>query len=240
MRNPSAEHRTRAQVRRGGTRGACLMGWALALGLCAFSAAVAVPAAALPPQPDPVPRRWQLDVDPGPLRVMTVQTQDATTGRTVPRSYYVMTFTVTNNTGADVQFAASFELADDQGTLVRSGRGVPQAVVERILDQMRDPLLEPQMNLLGTLLQGKENARTGLVVWPADRLKVSEVVVHAMGFSGETKPYEVRAEDGSVVESFVLRKTLMLRHAVGGELDPTSDEPLARTERRWIMRKSQS
>lgn len=192
----------------------------VALGLVGVTAIAA-------PEPEAIPRRWQLQLDAGPLRVTSVQAE----GRDI-QSYYYMTYKVTNNSGEDISFAPLLELATDDGIITRGGRGVPGEVVDVIRARLGDSLLETESEIQGMLLQGPENARRGLVVWQATNLKVDEVVVYAAGFSGETKSIQ-RPDTG---EKVVLRKTLMLRHAVPGEIDPRSDEPLKRGIERWILR----
>lgn len=179
------------------------------------------------PEPEAIPRRWQLQVEAGPLRVMSVQAE----GRG-PQTYYYMTYKVTNNSGEDISFAPLFEMATDDGTILRSGRGVPPEVTDVIVARLGDSLLETDSQIQGMLLQGPENARRGLVIWQANNLKVDEAVVYAAGFSGETKSIQ-RPDTG---EKVVLRKTLMLRHSVPGEIDPTSAQPLKRDLERWILR----
>lgn len=179
------------------------------------------------PEPEAIPRRWQLQVEAGPLRVTAVQAE----GRG-PQTYYYMTYKVTNNSGEDISFAPLMELATDDGTITRAGRGVPGEVIDVIRARLGDALLETDSEIQGMLLQGPENARRGLAVWQASNLKVDEVVVYAAGFSGETKSVQ-RPDTG---EKVVLRKTLMLRHDVPGEIDAASDAPLKRSLERWILR----
>mgnify|MGYP006267818355 CR=1 FL=1 len=179
------------------------------------------------PQPDPLPRRWEFDVEPGSLRVASVDVPGEG-----PSAFYYMTYKVTNNTGEDRFLAPLFELATDDGDIVRSGLGVPRVVSEELLARQRNELLLDEISAQGMLLQGRENAREALVVWRADDLDVDEVVVYAAGFSGETET--IRRPDTG--EEVVLRKTLMLRHAVPGELNPRSRRPLERTMERWILR----
>jgi len=188
---------------------------------------VAGPAALAAPQPDPVPRRWQLDVEPGPLRMAVVDIPDEG-----PRPFFYFTYYVENNTGQDLLFAPSFELAAEDGQLRRSGRNVPTVVTEEIMRRLENPLLLDQIAIVGTLLQGAEHAKEGLVVWPAENLRVDEIAIFAAGFSGETKTY-TRPTDGQEV---LLRKTLVLRHLAPGELTGVGDTPLDRVEQRWIMR----
>lgn len=183
------------------------------------------------PEPDAVPSRWEFNVQPGPLKAISVRIPGK--GR---RAFFYWTYKVTNNTGEDRPLTPAFELFTQDGTkgeTRRSGRNVPREATEQIMNKIANPLLLDEVEIqTGLLLQGPENAREGLVVWPAERLKVDDVVIFAKGFSGETKSV-TRPDTG---ERRVLRKTLMLRHQVDGTLDPTSTRPLNRTVERWILR----
>lgn len=182
------------------------------------------------PEPDPVPRRWQLDVKVGPLRVAAIETPE--TGR---KLYAYLTYVVTNNSGEDRLFAPSFELATDEGHLIRSGQRVPLEVTREIQRRLDNPMLEDQIKILGPLLQGEANAKDGVVVWPLPSVEVDEVNVYAAGFSGETKTVEFTNADGEV-QRITLRKTLMLRHSTPGTISPGPSGALERVEQRWIMR----
>lgn len=181
------------------------------------------------PEPDPVPTRWQLQIDPGPLRVATVQTERG------PRKYLYFTYTVTNYWGEDLLFFPDVELKTDDATVQRSGRDVPAAVQDEIIRRLNDPLLEDQISVVGQVLQGPENARTGLAIWPAIDLDVDEVVIFFAGLSGENKAYVVTTPDGQR-ERFNLRKTLMLRYDTPGEFGYRDNEQLDLAERVWVMR----
>lgn len=189
----------------------------------AFMAFIAVAA----PLPDPVPRKWEFRFEPGPLRVAVLETPEE--GR---KPFYYMTYYVENNTGADRYFAPRFELATDEGELLRSGRDVPREAVEQLLGMLRNSFLLDEIRVQGPLLQGDENAREGLIVWPCNNLSIDEVTVFAAGFSGENVIVR-RPDNGDTV---LLRKTKMLRHGVPGDLDANSDDPIERLLERWIMR----
>lgn len=197
--------------------------------LIGFSAAlVAAPPPALAvPQPDPVPQRWQLDVEPGPLRMAVVDLPEKG-----PRPYFYLTYYVENNTGEDRLFAPSFTMATENGSLRPAGRDVPTEVTRRILRRLDNQFLEDQLGIVGTLQQGEENAKEGLVIWPAENLHVDEIKIFGAGFSGETKRY-IRPDTG---EEVILRKTLMLRHEAPGSLVGQGDDPIERIQQRWIMR----
>ena len=200
--------------------------------LACFAAVLGVPAtlasiARAVPDPAPVPRRWEFQLEPGPLRLTTVE---------VPgkgwRPYWYFTFKVTNNTGEDRFFAPSFEMSLDNGEVMLSGRNVPRQVTETILQRLNNPLLIDEIAIQGTMLQGPENAKEGLVIWPADDLRVDVLRVFAAGFSGETYRY-TRPDNG---EQVTLRKQLMLPHQLPGEANPQSDDPIKRVGQRWVLR----
>ena len=204
-------------------------------GVVAVAAAVmavaGVGSAVAAPEPDPIPRRWQLAIEPGPLRVATVDVEGQG-----PKAYFYMTYTVTNTTDQDLLFAPSFDLANDQGDLQRSGRNVPAAVTRELLTRLENPYLEDQISIVGNLLQGEANAKDGLVAWPVETLSASEMSVYAAGFSGETRTVDIRHPRTGQPARHTLRKTLMLRFQTPGELRDQGSRPLEMTERRWILR----
>lgn len=191
------------------------------LGLVAIA-----PMAALAPEPDPVPKRWELQVETSELRITTIDVDGG------PKKFFYMTFKVTNNSGQDQLFAPSFQLSDGDGNVVRSGREVPGAVTQKLLTEAQNPFIQDQIGVIGELQQGAENAKDGLVVWPAGSLNPSKLTVYAAGFSGETKT--VASPDGK--EKFILRKTLRLEFHAPGDLSGVAAQSFSVTERGWIMR----
>ncbi|MFM9956745.1 MAG: hypothetical protein ACKVZJ_01605 [Phycisphaerales bacterium] len=200
---------------------------AAALALVAGFLATTAPRAAAAPEPEAIPRRWELRVEPGELRCMTV-----TLPGQAPRAYFYFTFKATNLSGQDLYFAPSFDLAISDGTVIRSGRDVPAEAVDAIMAYVDQPFLQEEIKLQGQFLQGPENAKEGLVVWAAPSLKATEATIYMAGFSGETK--SIRRPDTG--KSHVLRKTLMLRHEINGEIDPSLNSSLTRSVQRWILR----
>jgi hypothetical protein len=188
------------------------------------------PAVVAAPEPDPVPRRWQLTVTPGPLRVTSVEHQGQS------KLYYYMTYKVVNSSDTDLLFTPSFEMANDEGELKRSGRDVPAAVTAKILETLENTFLEDQINIVGTLLQGEENAKEGLVVWPVNTPHVRAIEVFGNGFSGEARTIDAYDPETKGTKRVTLRKTLMLRYQPLGETKATGAESLPVIEQRWIMR----
>ena len=202
----------------------CVAGLALGIG--------GISSARMAPEPDPVPRKWQLDVSVGPLRMATVELADHSVHR-----YFYLTYKVANQTSSDVLFAPSFELATDDGEVLRSGRDVPSEATRKIVGDLSNPMLQDQISIVGSLLQGEENAREGIVIWPANDLTLNEISIYGSGFSGETKVIKALDTKENKSRDVVLRKTLSLRYSVCGELTNTSSgDEFSLAENRWIMR----
>lgn len=189
------------------------------------------PQQAVVPEPDPVPRRWQLDFTPGALRTVTLTMADGTV-----RSFAYMTYKVVNNTGQDLLFAPSLEMSTDEGSLIRAGREVPAEATRRILDSLQNPFLQDQISVVGPLLQGEENAREGLAVWLLPDVSVAEMTVYIAGLSGETRAIETKDSKTGETNRTLLRKTMMIKYFGPGEVDPASGNEIYRADDRWILR----
>lgn len=194
-------------------------------------AGVVAVTAARPPEPNPIPVRWQLDLDVGPLRVASVETPDQG-----PMLYFYMTYTVTNNTDQDVLLAPSFELSTETGADVVAGQGVPASVTRELLRRLDNPLLSDQVNMIGVLRRGEAYARGGLVIWPVRDVAADEARVYMAGFSGETDRIRLIDRESGNPRDVVLRKTLMAVHDMPGHIGGMGSEPIARSGSRWIMR----
>ena len=179
------------------------------------------------PEPDPVPRRWELQIDPSALHVTSVNVPNVGA-----KSYIYMTYKAVNNSGQDVLFAPAFELSLGDGTVARSGRDVPQAVTAELVKRTQNSFIQDQIAIIGDILQGEEHAKEGIVIWPLTNFEPSEVTIYAAGFSGESK--SVSSPDGK--EKFVLRKTLRLDYSPRGDLTSSSSQAMEVQNRQWIMR----
>lgn len=204
----------------------------------AFGPAAAAAHAAAP-EPMPVPRSWELIMEPGPLRITSVADD---TGR--PSLYYYMTYQVTNDTGQDVFFAPLFELGTDKGELIVSGQNVPREVTAEILRRLDNIFIEDQISIIGQLRQGQENAKDGVVIWRVGRSDVDEVSIYAVGMSGENRTLRVRDPETGELKNVVLRKTMWLRHRVLGNIagyaTGEGGRELPREQARWILRKPEA
>jgi hypothetical protein len=198
-----------------------------ALGAALLAIAGAGPIVAMAPEPDPVPRRWELQVETTELRLVTLNAPNVG-----PRKYLYFTFKATNNSGQDLLFAPSFELSDGDGRVARSGRNVPQSITQALLAETQNPFIQDQISVIGEFMQGAENAKDGLVIWPVEGFNPSQITVYAAGFSGETKT--VIGPNGK--DKFILRKTLRLEYQSPGDLSEAAGQSIGISNRSWIMR----
>jgi hypothetical protein len=186
--------------------------------LVTLSAAIAYP------KPAVVPYRWELDFEPGPLRLYV----DPVTGA----SYWYFTYVVTNRTGDDQIWAPSFVLYTDQGEILSSGEGVPTVIEESVREMIGNPLLEMQNEVIGDLYQGREHAKDGLVVWRAPSTDVNELSLFVSGISGET----ARVENPISGEELILRKTLQRDYLIRGDATARGSDPVELVDERWVLR----
>lgn len=181
------------------------------------------------PEPSPVTTQWEFTFENGPLRLAWVDTGEG------PKPYFYLTYRITNHWGGVKLFAPDVTLMTDNANLVHSGRDVPHAVTEEIIDRLDNPLLESQIDIVSNVLEGVEHARDGVVIWPAKVLDADEVTVFFAGLSGEFQSYVV-GRDTDDPHRYNLRKTLMLRYSTPGDYAQQGDEPFELVEKRWVMR----
>jgi len=195
--------------------------------------------AGMAPEPDPIPRRWELELEAGSLRAISLVTDDRGTLDTTDDLYgdfLYMTYRVTNYTGRDLFFAPTFTLTNDSGEILRSGQNVSADVTARLLAALDQAFLQSEFEVLGVLHQGPENARDVVVIWPLNDRTIDEAAVYASGFSGEAKSYRVLDPATGEHRLETLRKTYMVRYGIPGEIDPSEPFPFDEIERRWVMR----
>ena len=85
-----------------------------------------------------------------------------------------------------------------------------------------DPLLEDQNRIIGELLVGRENARSGLAVWPANDLNVTEITLFIAGLSSDAKI----VDHPITKEPVRLQRTLRREYLVPGNPLDRGSQPL--------------
>jgi hypothetical protein len=148
------------------------------------------------------------------------------------KHYWYMTYEVVNKTGAEIRFSPRIELVVDDGVILGQGEGVPSGVIQKLKKHLGDALLEDHFEILGEVLPGKENAKSGLVVFRADKLDPTELTVMVQGLSRETekKPHPKTGEP------VVLRKTVRIDYLVPGDPKPRGSATYPIVQQGWIFR----
>lgn len=198
---------------------------ALSVGGVALGAGAPVQGSAQPPsagKPGGAP--WTFDFTPKELRLFVDQASGT--------SYWCMTYTVTNLTGADRQWMPKVEMLDDRGRIHAAGRSVPPSVTKSVKDLLGDPLLEDQFQIIGVLRQGRENAKDGLLIWSAEPCDATEITVFVRGLSGETEV----VEDPVTKAPVTLYRTARLEYVVPGDVKARGMKPVPLDSRDWIFR----
>jgi len=176
------------------------------------------------PKPAPVPYRWELEFQAGDLRLYIDPASK--------EGYWFFTYTVTNRTGKDQLWAPSMVLYSDAGEILQSGRDVPTKITEDLLALLSNDLMLDQNDAIGDLFQGRENAKEGLVVWPAKNLKVNQISLFIAGISGET----ARVKNPVSGDEVILRKTLERDYLVPGDAAARGKAPIDLVEETWVLR----
>ena len=188
---------------------------------------LATPGAQAYPEPEIVPRAWELEFEHKEPRLVSVQTPEGEI-----EWYWYVVYKVTNDTESERLYIPEVTIATDAGHLIPASRNVPASVFELIKHKERNPLLESPVHVIGRLLLGENHAKESAIIWPAVSKDVNEVRVFIAGLSGETKVVQSPIND----EEKVFRKTLMLRYTAEGNPKLTANRQLNFRSQQWIMR----
>jgi len=187
------------------------------------------------PKPSLYPISWELKFTHGLPRRIVVQAPCDN----VPRAYWYVTYTVTNDSEQEQTFLPTFELLADDGRLIRSDTNIPAVVFNTIKAQEKKPLLEPFTTIAGEIRLGEDEARDGVAIFPEPTTRMGHFSIFVSGLSGEA--VNLTDQQGTPVKDaegqpIILRKTLRLNyHVRGDEVYPGEDEVNEKTEE-WIMR----
>jgi hypothetical protein len=193
------------------------------------------------PKPSPVPVDWELGFKFQDLQRISID---------VPgegcKTYWYMVYTVTNSTGQDVLFHPEMTLVTDTLKEQQQMVEVPPEVFNAIQSQYKAtyPWLEHPSKMVGKVLQGKDNARDSVAIWPDFDPKARTVTAYIGGLAGEmiavaNPEYQAGKSDPKKVPAFfVLRKTLAIGYDMPADTANRSSVTAKRVsqELEWIMR----
>lgn len=192
------------------------------------------------PEASKIARRWQLDIEFHDLRRISV----VLPGDNAPTPFWYVLYTVTNNTGKDIDFYPTFDLVTSTLEVVPAGEGVSPSVYDVLMGRYNKlyPFFRDPIRINGRLLQGDDHARTSVAVFREFDLKADSVTVYIAGLSGEHAKAMNPTFDPKKPESpenrrfFPLRKTLAISYDIpGDEMTRASATPIRRL-REWMMR----
>lgn len=202
------------------------------------------PAQTAAPEPAEISPSWALDIRFEKPRSIRVQVP----GEDEPRRFWFLRYVVTNQTGEDRIFVPEFVLYTDTGQILRAGQNAPSAVFDKLKGIYNDPLLKDLTGMTGKILQGEDNSKRGVAIFPDFDPKAGAFDLFIGGLSGESvtvellEPIEVteydeRGEKVSVEKtSVVLSKTLHLRYEVPGSAAHRGQTQPKLVEKDWVMR----
>jgi hypothetical protein len=185
------------------------------------------------PKPSPFPVAWELTFEHGEPRRVVVPGPNG-----VPRAYWYMTYSVTNNSDREQVFLPRFELLTREGKVVESDRNIPAAVFAKIKQREGNQFLEPFTSIGGMIRVGEDEAKDGVAIWEEPLPRMGDFTIFISGLSGETLTMkdaagaELKGPDGKPI---ILRKTLQLDYTLPG--DERADDALVKpVGEQWVMR----
>ncbi len=204
----------------------------LGIWILAFSASLAAPEPAIVQGPT----QWTIDTEYTHPQQIILQN----TANNKPMVFWYMIITLTNNTGDDVSFYPKCDLMTDNFQIIPEGKDVTPAIFEQIKlrHKSRYQFLEPISKADNKLLQGEDNTKDIVIIWPDFNGKAKNITLFITGLSNETAVVDhpvAKAPTGQPQKVF-LRKTLELKYAVKGNLTSRYDMSADFKGKRWIMR----
>jgi len=179
------------------------------------------------PEPEIVPASWELEFKFQKPDIIEVRLP----GEDKPNLYWYMVFTVTNRTGEDQMFIPNIWMLTDGGDLMQANQSVPPVVYRAIKKETENALLESPAKVVGRLLQGPDNARDSVAIWPVPDHDVNFTNIFIGGLSGET--HEIKDAQGN---DHLLKKTLMIDYQLPGDQVHIRQKEFRFKGSRWIVR----
>jgi len=186
-----------------------------------------------------IPISWELDIKADLPQAIELQLP----GQARSKVFWYIRYTVTNRTDEDQFFVPEFTLYTDTGQKLLAGRGVSGRVFQAIKKRHNDPLMKDITGMTRKLLQGADNARRGVAIWPDFEPAAAGFDVFIGGLSGETaevtppKPVTIKEHGKAVVKkTIVLAKTRRLTYRIVGKPQMRARTPLRLTSKGWVMR----
>ena len=183
----------------------------------------------------PSPSLWILDVGFSQPQQVTVRLP----GVRKPKRFWYIILTMTNDADIDVPFYPTCEMMTNTFKITPAYKDTRGIVFARIKNRYRKifPFLESLETASNRILQGEDNKRDMVIIWPDFDPKAKGITLFLAGLSNETAviSHPTATEDGQPLKVY-LRKTLQLDYTIGGDGKLRRKGKLAYKSKRWIMR----
>ena len=184
----------------------------------------------------PGPSLWTLDIGFSQPQQITVKLPWERKAR---RFWYII-LTMTNDADLDVPFYPTCEMMTDTFKITQAYKDTRGIVFAKIKKRYKKtfPFLESLETASNRILQGQDNQRDMVIIWPDFDPKAKRVTLFLAGLSNETivVPHPVATEEDGQPLKVYLRKTLQLDYTIGGDEKLRGKAALAYKDKRWIMR----
>lgn len=190
------------------------------------------------PQPAvvPGPNIWTLDVLFGEPQQITINLPNTDK----PQRFWYIIITLTNNTGKTADFYPACELMTDTFKIIPAYKDTTGLVFKKIKERhaARYPLLESLEYADNRILEGSDNARDMVIIWPDFDARARQVSLFIEGLSNETAsvlhPTQTD-ENGNPIRIF-LRKSLELQYTIPGDAAMRGQSRMIFLTKNWVMR----
>jgi len=182
------------------------------------------------------PGDWTAQSRFTPLQQIWVQQSEESRARL----FWYMILTVFNETDKDVDFYPKCELMTDTFQVIPAGRDVLPVVFEQIKNLQKEnyPFLELLDGTSNKILQGEDNGKDIVLIWPDFDIKAKSINIFITGLSNEVAAVNdpIEKEDSGKPKKVFLRKTLQLDYELSGDPMFRSDVQVEFRGKNWIMR----
>jgi hypothetical protein len=184
----------------------------------------------------PAPNQWTLNVVYNQPQQITVKIP----GERKPQRFWYVILTLTNNTNIDVPFYPTNELVTDTFQIIPAYRDTRNVVFDKIKirHKKKYPFLESLETAENRILQGDDNTKDLVIIWPDFDVKAKNISLYIAGLSNETVVIEhpTQKDPNGNPEKIYLRKTLQLDYSIGGDPNFRSTTSLVYKAMNWVMR----
>jgi hypothetical protein len=151
--------------------------------------------------------------------------------------YWYVVYTVTNRTTAEHNFVPAFTLYATNTSLQRAG--VYPSVFEAIKKSRKIRFLENAVQMIGKVLPGEDNARTGVAIFGPMPREAENFTIFVGGLSGqyiERPNPQAKPDSPPADKMLILRKTLTLTYKLSGDRWWLNQDPPLFAKKAWTWR----